>query len=109
MIHQRERLPLGLEARDHLLGVDAEFDHLQRDASAHGLLLLGHPDDATAALADFLEELVPADAVAGFLVGSGPQAAEHGRRLHARDGGESAQPPPVWLRGAGSPAQGASR
>ena len=30
VVHQRQRLPLGLEARDDLLGVHAAPDHLQR-------------------------------------------------------------------------------
>ena len=34
MIHHRQRLPLGLEARDHLLGVHAELDNFQRNAAS---------------------------------------------------------------------------
>ena len=36
-------------------------------ATPHRLLLVGHPDGAEAAFADLLEELVRADAFAGFL------------------------------------------
>ncbi len=64
MIHQRERLPLRLEARDEVARVESEFDQLERDAPAHGLLLLGHVDDAARALADVFEQLVMTDAVA---------------------------------------------
>ena len=56
MVHHRERLPLGFKARDHLPGVHAELDDLQRDAAADRLLLFGHVDDPAAALADFLED-----------------------------------------------------
>ena len=44
-----------------LLGVHARLDDLQRDLAAHGLRLLGHVDDAHAALADLLHQLVGAD------------------------------------------------
>ena len=36
MVHQRQRLPLGLEPGDHLLGVHAELDDLERDAARTG-------------------------------------------------------------------------
>ena len=67
MVHHRQRLPLGLEAGDDLLGVHAELDDLERDAAAHRFLLFGHIDDAAAAFADLLEQFVAADAVAGPL------------------------------------------
>ena len=35
MIHHGQRLPLGFEAGDDLLGVHAQLDDLQRDAAAH--------------------------------------------------------------------------
>ncbi len=69
MIHQREGLALRLEAGDDFAGVHAELDHFQRGAADDGLLLLGHIDDAATALADFLEELVASNAVAGFFGG----------------------------------------
>ena len=34
MVHHRQRLPLGVEACDDLLGVHAELDDLERDAAA---------------------------------------------------------------------------
>src|SRR5229473_167745 len=43
MIHQRQRLPLRLEARHHLTGVHPGFDHLERHAPSHRLTLLGQP------------------------------------------------------------------
>ena len=67
VIHQRERLPLLLEAGDHFLRVHAELEDLERHAPSHRLDLLGHPDDAEATLANLLEQLVIADALAVFL------------------------------------------
>ena len=61
VVHQGQRLPLGLEARDHLLGVHAQLDDLQGHLAADRLLLLGHVDVAEAAFADLLQELVGAD------------------------------------------------
>ncbi len=66
MVHDGQRLPLRLEARDHLLGVHAELDDLERDLAADRLGLLGHVNHAAAAFADLLEEFVAADAVAGL-------------------------------------------
>ena len=47
--------------------VHARLDDLERDLAADRLLLLGHVDDAHAALADLLEQLVRADQRAGLL------------------------------------------
>ena len=62
---RRQRLPLGLEAGDHLRRVHAGLDDLEGDHAADGLLLLGHVDHAHAALADLLQQLVRADDRAG--------------------------------------------
>ena len=61
MVHHRQRLPLGLEAGDHLPRVHARLDDLQRHLAADGLRLLGHVDQAHAAFADLLQQLVGAD------------------------------------------------
>ncbi len=66
MVHHRQRLPLGFEAGDHLPRVHARLDDLQRDAAFDRLLLLGHVDDAHAAFADLLQQLVGADLGAGL-------------------------------------------
>ena len=58
MVHQRQRLPLGFEAGDDLLGVHAQLDDLERDPAAHRFCLLGHTDHAAAAFADSLQETV---------------------------------------------------
>jgi len=58
VFHQRERLSLHLEPRNHLVGVHADLDDLHGYAPANGLLLLGHPDRAKAALPELLQQLV---------------------------------------------------
>ena len=54
VVHQRQRLALGLEARDDVARVHAELDDLERDGAANGLGLLGQIDDAHAAFAEQL-------------------------------------------------------
>src|ERR1022692_1608425 len=61
VVHKRQRLPLGLETRHYFARVHAGLDQLKGDAAAHGLLLLGQPPLAHAALADWLEQLMGAD------------------------------------------------
>ena len=67
MVHHRQRLPLGLEAGDHLPRVHARLDDLQRHPPLDRLGLLGHVDHAHAPFADLLQQLVGADFRAGFL------------------------------------------
>ena len=71
MVHHRQGLALGFEASDHLPGVHAGLDDLERDRALDGLGLLGHEDDAHAAFADLLQQLVGADDRARAL-GNGP-------------------------------------
>src|SRR6185369_3612229 len=68
VVHHRQRLPLGFEATDHLAGVHARPDHLERDAAADWPLLLGEEHDAEATFADLLEQLVSSDGRAGVYV-----------------------------------------
>ena len=63
VIHDREGLPLALEAGEHLIGIHAEPDHLERDGAAEGLQLLGFVDGSHAALAEDAGDAVGADAV----------------------------------------------
>ena len=67
MVHHRQGLPLGLEPGDHLLGVHARLDDLQRDAAADRLGLLGDKDDSHSPFANLLQQLVAADEGAGLL------------------------------------------
>ncbi len=66
MVHHGQGLAFGLEAGDDLAAVHAGLDDLERDLAADRLLLLGHVDDAHAAFADLLEQLVRADDRAGL-------------------------------------------
>ena len=67
MVHQRQRLALGFEARDRPARIHPQLDHLQRHAAADGLFLLRHVNHPAAAFPDFLQEFVTADTVAGSL------------------------------------------
>jgi hypothetical protein len=61
VVHQRQRLALRLEAANHVLGVEARLNELERDLAADRLLLHRHVDDAEAALANALQQLVAAN------------------------------------------------
>ena len=61
MVHQGQRLAFGLEPGDDLLRVHARLDDLERDLAPDRAGLLGHVDDAHAAFADLLQQLVRAD------------------------------------------------
>ena len=78
MVHQGQRLPLGLEASDDLPGVHTGLDQLDRYQAFDRLELLCHPDTAHAALADRLNELIRADHRARALCG---------RQVEGRRGG----------------------
>jgi hypothetical protein len=62
MIHHRQRLPFLLEAGNHPVGVHAFLDDFQGHPALHRLFLLCQKHRAHAALAEFLQELVWADA-----------------------------------------------
>ena len=70
------------------LRVHARLDDLQSDLAADRLCLLGHVDDAQAAFADLLEELVRADVSAGIFAGRTPVFGGLGVPI-ARRGGET--------------------
>ena len=61
MIHQRQHLPLGLEAGDDLTAVHARLDDLQGDFALDRRCLLGHEDGSHAAHAQLLQQLVGTD------------------------------------------------
>ena len=114
MIHQGQRLALGLEAGDHLPRVHAGLDDLERDLAAHGLDLLGHVHDTHAPLADLLQQLVRADDGAGSFDQSVPgdvaRRCVRGRLQEAfgpfmgQEQGLDAPPPTRW-----SPPQARAR
>ncbi len=70
VVHHRERLPLRLKPGDHLLGVHAQLDDLERHAPAHGYCLLGHINHATSPFAHTFQQLVTPEGLAHRLVGS---------------------------------------
>ena len=116
MVHHRQRLPLGLEAGDHLPRVHARLDDLQRHRPLDRLGLLGHEDHAHAAFADLLQQLVGADDRAGRSA-TGSRCSR--RRLSRRTAGDSRKLPGFGMGGqhaldaagtvASSPAQASSR
>jgi hypothetical protein len=55
MVHQRQGLPLRLEACDHLARVHTRLDNFQRHAPFDRALLLGQKDYAKPAFADLLK------------------------------------------------------
>src|SRR6266852_4234271 len=61
MVHHRQRLPLGLEAGYHVLGIHARLEDFEGHLAAKRLLLLRHVHDTEAALADLLQQLVRTD------------------------------------------------
>jgi hypothetical protein len=61
MVHQRQRLPLGLETRKHLLAVHAGLDQLQCDLALHRFALFGQVHRTHAALTERIEQLIGAD------------------------------------------------
>ena len=66
VIHQGQRLPLGLEPGDHVARVHPGLEDLERDLAADRLGLLGDEDQAEAALTDVLHQPVWPDPVADF-------------------------------------------
>src|SRR5205814_8880339 len=65
MVHQRQSLPLRLEAGDDLFGLHPEFEYLQGNPAADGFGLFSHIYDPAPTLADFLQEPVAANPVPG--------------------------------------------
>jgi hypothetical protein len=59
MVHQRQRLPLRVEPRDHLLRAHPQLDQLQRHPPPNRRLLLRHVNNPAATLPDFLQNLEP--------------------------------------------------
>ncbi len=61
VVHHGQGLLLGREAGDDLGAVHSRLDDLESDPTMDRLVLLGHVDDAVAAFAELLEQLVRAD------------------------------------------------
>ena len=69
MIHHRQCLPLRLEPGDHLLGVHAQLDDLQRHAPPNRLGLFGHIDHPAPAFAHPFQQLVVSERLTHGFVG----------------------------------------
>ncbi len=61
MVHQGQRLPLGLEASDDLSRIHPQLDDLEGDAAFDRFALLGHIHHAKAAFTDLFQQLVAAN------------------------------------------------
>jgi len=71
MVQYGQGLALGFEAGNHFASVHADFDDLESDAAFYRLFLLGHIDNAEAAFAEFLQQLVITnDAARAFTQGA---------------------------------------
>jgi hypothetical protein len=69
MIHQGERLSLGLKAGDDVFGVHAEFDNLDGNLATDRFLLLRQVNDTATPFANLLQQFVTADSISGLLKG----------------------------------------
>jgi len=67
VIHHRQRLALRFEAGHDFPRIHADLDYFESDAAFDGLFLFGHIDHAEPALAQLLQQLVTANAIAGLL------------------------------------------
>ncbi len=65
MVHQGQRLALGLKTGDDLAAVHSRLEDLDGDFPAHRVLLLGDKDQAEPPFTDLLQQLVRADHPAG--------------------------------------------
>ena len=65
MVHHRERLTLGLEARHDLATVHTQLDQLERHLSSNRLVLAGEPDRPHPPATQGLDQLVPTDPPSG--------------------------------------------
>ena len=63
VVHECQGLPLNLETGDDCSSVHAQLDHLERDLSLNGFVLLCSPDHSEATLANLLDQLVGSDSV----------------------------------------------
>lgn len=78
MVHDRERLTFGLEPCDHLGGVHAKLNNLERDLAPHRGVLIGQPHDAAAALPNFANQGERPELVARSFFGVGRRSDSKG-------------------------------
>src|SRR5262249_755600 len=58
VVHERQRLALGLKAGEHAPGIHSRLDQFERDAAFDRLTLFGRPHRAHSALTDDFEQAV---------------------------------------------------
>ncbi len=58
MVHEGQRLPFGLEAVDHVMGVHPRLDDFEGHPASDRLVLLGNKDEPKSSFSDLLDELV---------------------------------------------------
>jgi hypothetical protein len=68
MVHHGQRLSFGFKPGDHLTGVHPELDDLERDLAHDRFALFGHVNHTHSPFADFLQQFVTADVIAGRLL-----------------------------------------
>jgi hypothetical protein len=84
MVHQRERLSLGLKACDHAFGIHSRLNQLEGDTPVNWFLLFCDENDPASAFADLLQQLVPTNTITGLFSDSGfgpPFADRRCRRM----------------------------
>src|SRR5437870_1146176 len=83
MVHQRQRLSFSLKTGNDAFSVHARFNNLQGYPTTDRFLLLRHENDAIAAFADLLQQLVPTHPVTRLFPSGGfnPPFAYHFWRL----------------------------
>ena len=68
MLHRREHAALLLKAGEDLAGVHAALEELERDLALDGVGLLGTPDEAEAAFAEFFHQAKRTHHIAGLFI-----------------------------------------
>src|SRR3989441_922689 len=89
VVHQRQHLSFSLKTGNDAFGVHARFNNLQGYPTTDRLLLLRHENDAIAAFADLLQQLVPTHPVTRLFPSGGfnPPFAYHFWRLFQESSG----------------------
>src|SRR5262249_39401546 len=67
MIHQSQRLALGLESGDYTPGVHAGLDDFQGNSAMNRLLLFRHEYHTVPSLANLLDQFISTNVIACFL------------------------------------------
>src|SRR5262249_53278817 len=66
MVHQSQRLPLGLKTCDHAFGIHSRLNDFECDESPDRLLLFCNENHAAPSFPDFLQQSILIDSISGF-------------------------------------------